>query len=421
MKMNTRALAQILSALILSASLMGVLPHAFAQADATNVVIVGMITEANDASLTVNGLAVDVSQAQIDANVTLAVGEIVQVEGVWQTDGSIAATVVSLPGEGLLPDEVEVVGLLTSLDTTTAVVNGIVFDITQATVDAQALPGAIVRVFATPDMTTNVWVARTLELVDEGFSADMAGGLPCMDESFHIVGTVDEVGDAYIVVSGLMLDTTNAEFNGTPVVGALVSVHVQVVDGVLVAVEVDATDDVWGHLETMCQEREQHQEQHQERHQEGEQGGEHEGQGQADSGQCGFEVEVSSANLRGGPGTGYEPMGFALEGEHYPVTGMDATGGWLQVQTPFGAAWMAASVGDLDDCYGLPIVDMPYMEEHHEDWGGQGGFGPGDHNGGEHEHMGEGFMPGFDDNPMGESPCSFCDDFMDEMHDGHED
>ncbi len=417
MKMNTRTLAQVLSALILSASLMGVLPHAFAQSDTATVVIVGPIEATSDVSLTVNGLTVDISQAQIDANLTLALDEIVQIEGALQTDGSILADSVSVPLSDLLPGEVEVIGLLTSLDTTTAVVDGIVFDITAATVDAAALPGAMVRVFATPDLTTNIWVARELSPVGaQDASAEMGAGSPGMGEGFRIVGTLDAIGDAYIVVSGLTLETTNAEFDGMPLVGALVSVKVRVVDGALVAVKVEANGDAAEHLGEMEREGEQYQEQAQS--QEQEHAGQMQGQGQATSEQCRFEVKVSSANLRGGPGTGYDAIGFALGGEEYAVTAVDASGGWAQVQTPMGTAWVALSVGELGDCGALPISDAPYMGESHDNH---------DNNGHQGDDHGEGYMgesdhgPSFDDSPMGDDYDNPMDDFMPGGDDHHDD
>ncbi len=430
MKMNTRTLAQIFSALILQAALLGVLPHAFAQSDTTGVAIVGTISEASDVSLVVNGLTVDISQAQIDATLTLAVGELVQVEGALQADGSILADTVSAPQSGLLPGEVQIVGLLTSLDATAAVVNGIVFDITAATVDPTLLPGAVVSVIATPDPATDVWAARELMPAgaDVSGAADMGAGMAGTGDVFHLVGTLDEIGDGYIVVAGVTLDTTNAQIDGMPLVGALVSVKVQVVDGVLVAVEVEASGEaVFERLDEMYQEREQHreQEQEQEHARDQEQDREH-GQGQAQA-QCRFEVHVSSANLRSGPGTGYDAVGYALEGESYAVAAVDATGAWVQVQTPMGAAWVAASLGELDDCPALPVSDMPFMGERHDnDQDGHDGDDRGDQ--GEHrdgERMGEDHAPGYDDNPMGDDdgPCSSCDDFMGGMgdDDGHDD
>ena len=412
MKVNTRTLAQILSVLILQAALLGVLPHAFAQSDTTDVAIVGAISETGGVSLTVNGLAVDISQAQIDATLTLSVGEVVQVEGTLQADGSVLADTVSVPQSDLLPGEVQIVGLLTGLDATAAVVNGMVFDITAATVDPTVLPGAVVRVIATPDPSTDVWTARELWQVgadEANGAADMGAGMVGTGDVFRLVGTLDEVGDGYVVVAGVTLDTTNAQIEGLPVVGALVAVKVQVSDGVLVAVEVETSGDAaLDGLGEMRREREQYQAQ---------------AQAQAQDGRCRFEVHVSSANLRSGPGTGYDVMGYALEGEGYAVAAVDATGAWVQVQTPTGAAWVAASVGELDDCAALPVSDMPFMSEHHDGQDGHGGHGQGGQ--GEHHdggHMGEDHMPCHDNNPMGDDgPCSSCNDFIDGMSGGHDD
>ncbi len=407
MKMNTRTLAQILSALILQAALLGVLPHAFAQSGTTDVTIVGPISAASEATLTVNALTVDISQAQIDANLTLAVGEMVQVDGALQVDGSIVADAVFVPQGDLLPDEVEIFGLLTRLDNTTAVVNGLVFDITNATVDPSLLPGTMVAVFTTPDPTVSIWMAREivpLGLGDGNGSANVDAGMSGTDGHFKFVGTLDAVGDGTMIVSGLTVDTTSARIEGMPLVGALVSVRVQVVDGVLVAVEVDATDGaVFGDFQATYQNRAGYQAQ---------------GQGDAVRAECRFRVEVGSANLRGGPGTGYDPLGYALDGDEYAAMAVDASGGWVQVQTRHGTAWVAASVGEMDECAGLPTSDRPFMGEHHDQGHhGDGGHHDGGQGNGGHMMGGEGSAPGAHYNPMDDGPCSSCDGFMG----GHDD
>ncbi|MCQ3929857.1 MAG: hypothetical protein DPW16_05320 [Chloroflexi bacterium] len=59
---------------------------------------------------------------------------------------------------------------------------------------------------------------------------------------FEMVGTLTSVDDDTIVVSGLTIDIATAEIKGMLVEGALVKVHLSLVDGVLVAREVELHD-----------------------------------------------------------------------------------------------------------------------------------------------------------------------------------
>jgi hypothetical protein len=74
---------------------------------------------------------------------------------------------------------------------------------------------------------------------------------------------------------------------------------------------------------------------------------------------CQFKIESSSANLRSGPGTGYDIVGYAYENDQLAVLEVHTSGEWIKVA---GDAWLAVSVGELDDhCTSLPSSDTPFV------------------------------------------------------------
>lgn len=71
---------------------------------------------------------------------------------------------------------------------------------------------------------------------------------------------------------------------------------------------------------------------------------------------CMVTVQVSSANLRSGPGTGYVAIGVALNGESFDVLALHVSGEWVMIATPSGEGWIASSLGELSgDCTGIPL------------------------------------------------------------------
>ncbi len=81
-----------------------------------------------------------------------------------------------------------------------------------------------------------------------------------------------------------------------------------------------------------------------------------------DDDECRFEIEVRSANVRLGPGTGYDVIGYAYDDQEFPVLEIDATGTWIKVAFGAGEGWLAISTGELDDCSGLPESSMRFRE-----------------------------------------------------------
>jgi hypothetical protein len=67
----------------------------------------------------------------------------------------------------------------------------------------------------------------------------------------------------------------------------------------------------------------------------------------------------SGANLRSGPGTGYNIVGGAAAGDDLTLTGRNAAGDWVQFAAESGEAWIFA---DLVDDLTCAIADLPVTE-----------------------------------------------------------
>ena len=341
-------------------------PFALAQSSpAATVELVGVITAYTPPTIfTVNGLSVDASGAQITA--ALAVGLAVRVEGTVQTDGSILATEVKSADTGLMPDELEIRGTLDSLTATQAVVAGLTFDISIAEIQPGLLAGDLVKVHASLSQTTNTWIAREIALFipdQTDLLSPADNGTSGSDDPFEIIGTLEAVNVDSIVVSGQTIDTTHAEIQATLVVGMLVKVELMQGATPLAAREVKAA--TAGDLEDHSQSGDDSA---------GDVGGNF-GDDNANSGSdnnstdsgtgsmCQFEVKAGSANLRSGPGTGHDVVGFALENQIFEAIQIDASGTWIQIRLENQTqAWIALSVGKLDDCStdSLGVATTPF-------------------------------------------------------------
>ena len=89
---------------------------------------------------------------------------------------------------------------------------------------------------------------------------------------------------------------------------------------------------------------------------------------------CVFTVQVSSVNLRSGPGTGYGVVDYGFLDDSYLVLARHTSDLWYLLE---GDVWIAADVGELSgDCSDLDESDVPYRE-------GDGGGTPGDDSGGD--------------------------------------
>lgn len=245
------ALVVVLTLLV--ATLIG-LPKIYAQSgdDVIQIELVGEIEALSTTTLTINSQVVDISVAEL--NTTLAIGEVVKVEGTLEADGSIVAREVKSVEEGeLLPGEIEIVGPVEAFDTDSLTIGGLVIDITTAEVEDSLVleVGAIVKVHmsvVTDAVGVESWVAREVQDGTDDSQDDSSDDSTDdnSDDSpageFEIVGTLTSIDGDTIVVSGVTIDVASAEIKGILVEGALVKVHLSLVDGVLVAREVELHD-----------------------------------------------------------------------------------------------------------------------------------------------------------------------------------
>ncbi|GAB4569813.1 MAG: hypothetical protein Kow0077_02950 [Anaerolineae bacterium] len=223
---------------------------ALAQTDDTTfeVEIVGTIESMDSVSITVNGLLIDISLAEL--NTPLVLDTLVKVEGVLQEDGTILAREVDSAEGELSPDELELIGTLQAISLVEATINTLAFDISTAEVDAALQVGELVKVHVSR-AEDGTWVARQLarfvpEMDDQGQSDD-GSTAPVMEpgEDFKITGTLDEISPdgATITVGSQVFDVTSAEIEDVLVVGALVRVEARLINGIFVASEVERSRD----------------------------------------------------------------------------------------------------------------------------------------------------------------------------------
>lgn len=222
--------------------------HAQTGTDPVHLELVGEVEALSTTTLTINGQVIDISTAEL--NTTLAVGDVVKIEGTLAADGSIVATEVNpVEDTELQPGEVEITGPIEAIDGATITIGGLMIDVATAELsqDLTLEVGLVVKVHMSlvADTTagTASWVAREVETHDpaDDTNPDDNSTDPSTEHpgEFEIVGTLTLVDGDTITVSGMTIDISTAEIKGTLVEGALVKVHLCLVDGVLVAREVE--------------------------------------------------------------------------------------------------------------------------------------------------------------------------------------
>ncbi len=220
---------------------------AFAQGDdrtsTGNIEILGTVEALTLSTITVNGLLVDTSLAEIAA--PLALEQAVYVEGTLLPDGTVQARQVRAARAGLQPGELELTGMLESLTRTEVVVNGLSLSVVGAEIKGSPVIGGLVKLHAMLD-NAGVWVVREVEsyvpaIGDDSGSNDRQDDSPDLLQGRHfkIVGTLQEVGDGFVVVGGQVIDTSVAEVDTLLVVGGLVRIELSLSDGRLIAHEVE--------------------------------------------------------------------------------------------------------------------------------------------------------------------------------------
>lgn len=167
---------------------------ALAQSDDTTaeVEIVGKVTDFDGLTLTIGGVTFDISQAELYGSI--AVGDVVKIKVVMADDGTLAVR------------EVEPVGL-----------------------DDNGNDNADDNANDNSDDNGNDNVDD-----DDNDNADDFD-----DDEFKLTGTITEVGDGFIVVSGFRIATSGAEIEGGLTVGALVEVKLGIADDQYLASKIE--------------------------------------------------------------------------------------------------------------------------------------------------------------------------------------
>jgi hypothetical protein len=208
-----------------------------------SVELVGLIEDMTSTTITVNQQVITLTGAEL--NIPLEIGTLVKVEGNLSVTGEILAREVNPADDNAQAGEAELVGILESFDGTTMIINGQAIDVSTAEIKEGILVGELVKVHVTAT-GENMWQAREAEptiapsqddSTDDSTDDNSDNGMQAGE--FEIVGTLDEIGDGFVVVSGQTIDVNNAEIKNLLLTGVLVKVHLQNIDGTLVAREIE--------------------------------------------------------------------------------------------------------------------------------------------------------------------------------------
>lgn len=219
------------------------------------VELLGPVQSINaDGSIVVNGLTITITTAEI--SVPLSAGQVVRVEGTLLPDGRIAAREVRAPRDRDLrdDDEIELIGIVESFDGFTLVVNGLSISVRGAEINAPIVVGQPIKVHGSFDASGSLIARETDDDIFDDNSDDDSGtpspaatpgATPGANTStrrtgeFEMVGTLQQVGDGFVVVNGQTISIVGAEIKNTLVAGTLVKLHVRNQNGQLVAREIE--------------------------------------------------------------------------------------------------------------------------------------------------------------------------------------
>ncbi len=138
--------------------------------------------------------------------------------------------------------EVEIVGTVSAITSTSITVGTQVFNISTAEIKAGVAVGALVKVHATQD-TSGQWIAREVELslptaeqtVDPNVTVT-----PVPINAFEITGQITAITNSTITVGGHVIDLSGAEVKNSLAIGDQVKVHVIVLNNQWMAREVES-------------------------------------------------------------------------------------------------------------------------------------------------------------------------------------
>ncbi len=246
---------------------------------------------------------------------------------------------------------VEFTGTISAIsdDGLTLTVDGLVVDVSAAETDLTFEVGMVVKVEATvlDDGTIAASEVSAPDVPD--VPDDSVDNTP--DDTLELVGTLDSLDDQTAVVSGLSFDVTGAEIGADVAVGETVKVHASLSE--------DGTTWLASEIELYQPEDTVGEDNSGDDNSQGEDANDDSQDDSSDdntTGACLFTVDEDSANLRSGPGTGYDALGYAFEDEQLSVLETHTSGDWVKVSSTVGEAWIATSTGELSgDCSAVPV------------------------------------------------------------------
>lgn len=232
--------------------------------------------------------------------------------------------------------------------TLTITISGFTVDVTGAEVTTSLIIGAVVEAEGVL-LDDGTIVAREVKAPDVP-DADSDDS----DDDLEFVGTLDSLIAGTAVVSGISFDITSAEVMLGLVVGDLVKVHANFDTATQTWIARELALFTGGDDDSDDSDDDSSRDD-----------ADDDSDGDDDSlDTCTFAVEVGSANLRSGPGVGYDVIGFAFDDDEFVALEIDSTSSWVKVATAEGDAWIAVSTGELeDDCSALGVSAMPFMDD----------------------------------------------------------
>ena len=201
----------------------------------------GRIQAINADLLVLNGLFFDISQALIEDDVRLVVGEPVEIYAQW-IDGALVAVYIVDEDDDDWDDDIEIIGVIEALDTVTLTVNGMALNITNAVFEDPIRLGDFIR--AEARLVDGDWMVYRVELDDDD-NDDRDDDRRRDDDDYDVTvrGTLQAISGNMITVNGRQIDVSRATFDDDVRVGEMVEVEFYRIDGELVALYVDDDDD----------------------------------------------------------------------------------------------------------------------------------------------------------------------------------
>ncbi len=238
--MSKRLVHKVVLSLILVGMFVLPIMNAYAQADDTNKILVVGEVEAFDAeTVTVNGLVISLADAEME--VALEVGMAIQVEAYAVDDALVASKIKE--SDDLLAGELVYLGVIEDISLDAMTIGGITIDIANANVGETLAVGDWAKVFFSID-GDGLWSVRIVApLSDEADDSTDDSGDDDTEPVSAIYGTLDLIGDGYVVIGGITVYTTDIDTSNL-IVGSIVALEFSVDEnGQFAAISITPTTD----------------------------------------------------------------------------------------------------------------------------------------------------------------------------------